>query len=92
MASINDWAAKAAARIADEYGIRKSHSLTREAQESHIAAIIATFAEPLVKLLKDRGTKAHDVICAHYYDDFEDCTCGATEWNKKVEEALDGQA
>jgi hypothetical protein len=55
MLSVNDWAAKAAARILDEYAGAR---LPRNAQD-HVAAIIATFAEPLVRLLNEARREHH---------------------------------
>lgn len=49
MASIEDWAAKTARRIVDEYNDRR---IPRK-DEAHVAAIVATFAEPLVALLRE---------------------------------------
>lgn len=49
MPSVNDWAAKAARRIMSEFPPRGS----RGPHEDRIAAIIATFAEPMVALLRD---------------------------------------
>lgn len=68
MASINDWAAKAANRIADEvtYGKnRNGRSVER------IAAIIATYAAPLLTLL-EASRRSH----LHVEDDTWYC-CGA---------------
>jgi hypothetical protein len=48
VSSINDWAAKAARRIN-----RGGFGHDEEAREERIAAIIATFAEPLVALLRE---------------------------------------
>lgn len=87
MASIEDWAAKAARRIVDEYDNRK---LPRKDQD-HIAAIIATFAEPLVVLLQEarhshsRGWNEESADyppCPLSDEDAKDlgmekCTCGA---------------
>lgn len=50
MPSINDWAAEAAKKISSEFpSIQHSDMLP---SDERIAAIIATFAEPLVKLVK----------------------------------------
>lgn len=59
MASIDDWAAKVAQRIAEEpdyhkHGQSPQQGVTRSAQwESRIAAIIATSAEPLIQIVRD---------------------------------------
>ena len=52
MSSINDWASKAA------YRIRCELCKERLPSQERIAAIIATFAEPLVKLLAE-SRRAH---------------------------------
>jgi len=57
MASVNDWAAKAARRILDDLPpLRPRGSTTTKSEryptEERIAAIIATFAEPLTQLLQ----------------------------------------
>ena len=49
MASINDWAAKAAERIQEECDGNFGCTVSVE----RIAAIIATFAEPLIALLQE---------------------------------------
>jgi hypothetical protein len=93
MASINDWAAKAAERIDDEYGGRGT-SRTVE----RIAAIIATYAEPLMKLLQE-ARREHFQSCEallNYDDDGDkvfdnECTCGADAWNERVDKALNGE-
>lgn len=48
MPSINDWAAKAAERIYDT-----ENNWGRKASVDRIAAIIATFAEPLMQVLRE---------------------------------------
>ena len=69
MASINDWAAKAAQRIVDEHDPLR-RGLDPPGPE-RIAAIIATFAEPLMKLLRE-SKREHD----HFPDgDIRDGTC-----------------
>lgn len=72
MTSVNDWASKCAERIAQEYfngvfGKRKAPSKER------IAAIVATFAAPIVALLKEQERK-------HYHDsDDRDLCCPQCE-------------
>lgn len=110
MSSVEDWAAKAARRIVDEYVDRR----TPRRDQDHVAAIIATFAEPLVALLRE-SRREHDhadgdvrdgaccprCCCESWPDDpegdfeptpnsDEPCTCGADEWNARVEAALRG--
>ena len=60
MGSIQDWAAKAACRIVDEYDGRRLPLRLRKDQ-NHISAIIATFAEPLVSLLRESRRVHHHV-------------------------------
>jgi hypothetical protein len=101
MSSINDWAAKAAQRIADE-----SHpSIVGSMSLERIAAIIATFAEPLVALLREsrREHRRHcdkeasspcDCGSGHcpinaVAREAAKCTCGADAWNARVDKALE---
>ena len=87
MASINDWAAKAARRI---------RSFGKLPSESSIAAIIETHAKPLLDLLREAYRKHDDAcvgsIAADESDDFDEtyCTCGAAKWNKRIDRALEG--
>jgi hypothetical protein len=67
MTGVNDWAAKAARRILTEYGPIKS------ADEEWLAAIIATFAEPLVALLRESGQVIEDCVVLHRHEDADNC-------------------
>jgi hypothetical protein len=113
MASINDWAAKAAQYIASEYDLdRGRHAAARV---ERLAAIIATFAQPLMDTLRasrrghfhcddswyccpqcncsDHGLAEGETIGANHSRNAvpsDVCTCGADEWNKRVDAALDG--
>lgn len=105
--SINDWAAKAARRISDEFpdtyrvhngevgGRAYYDEMERvwpDAKIERAAAIIATFVEPLVALLWE-ARREHNTGClaySNYQPPYEDCTCGADEWNAKVDAALNG--
>ena len=79
MASINSWATKAAHRIVINCGHQCSMSAER------VAAIISTYAEPLMILL--RGSKRdHSVECAIVED--RPCTCGADAWNARIDATL----
>lgn len=112
MPSIEDWAAKAARKIRSEHrGCKEGPTQER------CAAIIATFTEPILKLLAESRREHHhqelDEIfgCCPRCDckswaavaraqdagelDAEPkpnsdgpCTCGADEWNARVDEAL----
>jgi len=62
MPSVNDWAAKAAHKIVDDFGLDEGRSKER------IAAIVATFAEPLVALLRDSHRN-------HYHCEGDDWQC-----------------
>jgi len=100
MPSINDWAAKAARRILEEKFILAQ---SKEGKEARVAAIIATFAEPLMALVRE-SRREHGYLCVKCKmtlayggmpvpkEKIEEgtCTCGADEWNAKVEAALDG--
>lgn len=94
MASVNDWAAKCAEFILDEISENvqwRNRRLVTPSQE-RIAAIIATFAEPMLKLLYE-SRRHHQPPCHRVFDDdmTDVCTCGATEWNAKIDEALGGR-
>lgn len=65
MASINDWAAKAAHRIVLELPPHRGE----QPREERIAAIIATFAEPLMQLARDSRRE-------HYHCDDSWFCCG----------------
>jgi len=116
MSSVNDWAAKAARRIDEEYPFNREIARPRPTKD-RIAAIIATFAEPLVALLRESRRDHHhaadgDVCdgaccpqcccCESWPDDPEGdfeptpnsdaaCTCGAAEWNARIDAALEGR-
>ena len=95
-ATIQDWTIRAAVAIArtppDQY------------RTERIAATIATFAEPMVKLLRESIKPHHHCDdswyccprCQHsdhgksYIGPSDLCDCGADEWNKKVEAVLHG--
>lgn len=84
--NISDWATKAAEYLAGE---RKANINWGVA---HVAAVIATFAQPLVEAL-NAAKRGHEVegevhaCMAHHY---LPCTCGADEWNAKIDNALNG--
>ena len=108
MASVNDWAAKAARRILDDLPpLRPRGSTTTKSEryptEERIAAIIATFAEPLTQLLQ-KAKREHRVE-EDPMDDCpmrmteelnerlhrkHECDCGADAWNKKIDDVLNG--
>ena len=67
MASIHDWASKAAQKIVDDLPPRRGE----QPRVERIAAIIATFAEPLLKLLAE-SRRAH-----HHEEDDSWYCCGA---------------
>lgn len=91
MASVQDWAARAAHKIVEE----SKHQ--GKPREERIAAIIAMFANPLITLLNESRqshTQENDSrapwTCPKALDDDEDveCICGADEWNARVDKAL----
>lgn len=105
MASVNDWAAKAARRVAEEYCEADQPG---NVSIDRIAAIIETFAEPMRKLLiesrREHSRGYHDEACDYppcpvseedhtlmAPSEEDECTCGATKWNKKIDEALNGR-
>lgn len=67
MASVNDWAAKAAQRILVEYESKSPYD--KRDSEAHVAAIIATFAEPLVAMLRESHRE-------HYHSNDSWYCCG----------------
>ena len=86
--NIQDWASKAAEYLSGD----------KRASTEHVAAVIATFAEPLVKALeasrrehnKFSCVKLSDASCNALdipYDDCK-CTCGADAHNAMIDEAL----
>lgn len=85
------WTTKAARKIAQE-------SMHQRPSEERIAAIIATFAGPLVALLQESKRE-------HQWDEDDKCdklnkidpaekvcTCGTDAWNARVNAALNGEA
>jgi len=87
---VYDWAARAAERIAASERTSSVHRL---------AAVITLFAEPLTNLLRSTRRPHNDsddgyckkLLTLGGPDNFRslaECTCGADEWNKKVDEAL----
>lgn len=74
MPSVNDWAARAADRIDDEYPHARGK---RRPSVDRVAAIIATFAEPLVGLLRE-SRRLHE----HYEGQPQRCCpqCACESW------------
>jgi hypothetical protein len=94
MPSIQDWTARAARRICIEV-----NAPTLLAREERFAAIIATYAAPLVRLLNearrphDRGWNEEScdyAPCPKSQEEHEGCTCGADAWNARIDRALEG--
>ena len=98
--STEDWAAKAARRI--KQGIDAQVANHTYLQEERIAAVIATFAEPLVKLLRE-SRREHSRTYLDEMNDYppcplsdvdaigdEKCTCGADAFNAKIDAVLAG--
>ena len=81
MSSIKDWAARAAARIVMEDFVKVRGQEACDAAESRIAAIIATFAEPLVVALRESRLEHH-----HCEDDSWYCCGACTHECEAVEE------
>ena len=80
MPSINDWAAKAAREIVIDMDLRERY-------EERIAAIIATFAESLTRLLRE-AKREH--WCRKDFDPNVICTCGADAFNERIDRVLNG--
>lgn len=71
VASINDWASKCAERIMLESFVHVGRTVaSRDAVQDRIAAIIATFAGPLMEALRDSRLEHH-----HYDGDVRDGHC-----------------
>lgn len=101
MPSVQDWAARAASRIDDEYPMKASGYRARPS-EARIAAIIATFAAPILKLLNEtrrsHSNGWNEEVCDskpcpkskedEYLTGDEKCTCSADAWNARIDEAL----
>jgi hypothetical protein len=93
--NIRDWASAAAEYIDGEYSA--GLSARYQPRISRIASIIATFAEPLVALLREskhEGSHAPScpssrMILGDDPGDYE-CTCDARDWNTRVDRALAG--
>lgn len=91
MASVNDWAAKAAERIVFEFDNLGYKGIAKVRQEDRIAAIIATYAAPLLKVVND-ARRHHDTICEAHYHKGARCSCGASKYNARIDRALNGGA
>ena len=88
MPSINDWAAKAAERIAFEFVVATSAKRSAE----RIAAIIATFAEPLVALLREARREHHHDPVSNYEHDRGCCPqCTCESWNPVAKSQDEGE-
>jgi hypothetical protein len=75
---IPDWAARAGVAIA-ESGRLSAH---------RAAEIITHYAEPLIVLLR-QAKRSHSFVCeSRKLEDNWGCSCGANEWNSRVEELL----
>jgi hypothetical protein len=94
---LHDWASKAAQHIYDELPrIRNRPRVER------IAAIIATYAEPLVVLLleskREHGYDEDGDPCDWWNyivnegEEHKACTCGAAAWNARIDAALSGSS
>jgi hypothetical protein len=98
---MTDWAAKAAYEIA--ITIREA-SFSCEPEKEEVkksATIIATFAEPLVALVRESKRRHYhcddSFYCCPLCDESDhagakgtDCTCGADDWNARVNAVLEG--
>jgi hypothetical protein len=84
---LHDWASKAAQHIYNELP-----RIRNRPRVEHIAAIIATYAEPLISLLQE-SKREHEEMCANQRIVFTGvCHCGADAWNARVDEALSGSS
>jgi hypothetical protein len=100
MASINDWATKAAHRIKAE--VNEATGNPRNVSVERLAAIIVLHAEPLITLLAQAKKSHHggyidesseENPCPLYEDKNSagPCTCGADDWNARIDAALIGE-
>lgn len=84
--NIHDWASQCAERIDGEYDSKSRPRIAR------IAAIIETFAAPILKLLREAKREHRDCSRSMMIegDDPEDypCSCGASAWNARVDAVL----
>lgn len=89
--NIQDWATVAASYVHGE-GLKNV---------SRTAAVIATFAKPLMDALEaakrphhkgynDESSDYPPCPCSHDDSENEKCTCGAAEWNSKIDAVLRG--
>lgn len=100
MSSINDWAAKCAERVVTEFDDEWTAGKRWRAQE-RVAAIIATFAKPMLDLLnearREHSRGYNDEGCdyppcpkSQEENDDEKCTCQADAWNARIDAAIGG--
>ncbi len=83
MASINDWAAKAASHIDAEIRLpSRGSGVAYKPTRERIAAIIATFAEPLTALLRDSRREHFHYENAGSYQERDCCPqCTCESWD-----------
>lgn len=85
VASINDWARKAAERIV------RSEPGMKAAGVERLAAIISIQFDPIEKLLRELK-RTHRRYCPKSKDEdsVRPCTCGAATFNEKIDKVLLG--
>lgn len=76
MPSIWDWAAQAAKRIVEELRPARTRQ-AQEASEARVAAIIATFAQPLLELVQ--ASRRGHYHCDDSWYCCGKCTCSCTD-------------
>lgn len=104
---IEDWTAKAAKTIHEAFIAEGGSSAAKFVIEDRIATIIATFADPLITLLRESRREHRHCDDSWYcckkcsaidHGGLEDvpadamCNCGADAWNARVDAALAGHA
>ncbi|MCR4301843.1 MAG: hypothetical protein NUV51_09555 [Sulfuricaulis sp.] len=96
MPSANDWAAKAARRILDEYGVKRwtkaEWARQRESRRGHYHCDDSWYccracraADHQLADGEHLGRNGESVLCDGR------CTCGADTWNALVDAVLDGR-
>jgi pantothenate kinase len=61
-----------------------------ETKISRMSAIIAIELEPVIELLHSTE-KEHTKVCPTLKDEDEECLCGASKWNDRIDAVLHGE-
>ena len=71
--NVHDWASKAAERIFDEFADGHETDKRARVKVSRVAAIIATYAEPLLQVLREARRSHHHDAHGNEYDVSSGC-------------------